>query len=729
MNLKKKRGTFELGSEESKKAIGSDFQKAMSKLKEDVKGGASKIAYPFVETAQFFNKAKQEAETAIRNLYALSQGETQQEFQQEESLRPKGRNLEEDFLKLTEGRGPGENIVERATQGALATGHPAGALPPILREGQQELGIELPAPVQAAVDTLEFVLAIKSGKNIKLPSLKANRKVISNAEKVAAQTGLKVEEVIEKARQESGADLQKAAQGNANEINKLNRKISIEAPGAEKISKTEKTVFNPKEAIKQREAFGKKVETSPLADYFAAEKAVEHRPETLVKQKEITESLAPRVTKLEGEISSDRADLRQMQLSRKQYAGNELARVESNIALKERAIQKKMEELKDLQYEMKYFRKRPTEAEIDAAVKKSAEAYVEEARNPTPEGQKKAQKQLDLDKQYIENAENILNRGELPGEIRPDTHIKMKQKYLDGYNAMIRDLREEIKSLKGAKDAESLKRIADNKKAINALENRARRLKSDIVNQTDKIKAMKGLEGPSGAFYKQQLKGLHKDMAQFQHDFFKHVKDKTLRQKITEKTAEAPIKEVGKQFEKATKLGEEVGKNPTKENVAEAAKETGQNPETIKEETKKLGDEMSERSKKIKEGKATEKDINETESFIKEYLNPLKNAKAAVIHFGVGSIVGVIENEFGIHIRRDYLYGAASLAGKPTRQIGRGFGFGLGHSFVNHIYDKAEGSKLKTLRKNPNEYTKYIQSLRKRYGPKRINQMIEYSKD
>jgi hypothetical protein len=577
------------------------------------------------------------------------------------------------------------------------------------------------------------VTAIKSGKNIKLPTLKAGRRILSNAEKVAAETGLKAEEVIQKATQESGADIGKVLEGDAKEINKLNGRISLEAPGAEKVSKTEKTVFSPKEAIKQREAFGRKVGESPLAEYFAPEKSVEHRPETLAKQKEITETLTPKIEKLEKQIALDKADLRQMQLSRKDFSGNELARVESNIHFKENAIQKKMDELKDLRYELKYFRKRPTEAEIDAAVKKSADAYVQEAKNPTPEGMKKAERQLQLDKDYIESAEKILNRGELPGEIRPDTHIKMKQKYLDGYNAMIRTLKDEIKTLKSAKDVESLRRISENQKAINYLENRARRLKSDVVNQTDKIKAMRGLEGPSGAFYKHQLKDLHKDVEQFQKDFFKYSKDKSIKQQITEKTAAEPIKEVAKQFENATKLGEEVGKNPTETNIQKAADATGQNPAQVKQEVNNMGDLIKERAQKLKDGKATEQDVNGASKDVNKAMSKWeikgrRFAKGLGVGFAVGVAKGIWENETGEKIPSIYTSLGFSLFGKVSRIPGRFAGITVGTKAVNYIYDKIESSKLKDLRKNPNEYTKYIQSLRKRYSAKRVNTIIEGSK-
>jgi hypothetical protein len=293
---------------------------------------------------------------------------------------------------------------------------------------------------------------------------------------------------------------------------------------------------------------------------------------------------------------------------------------------------------------------------------------------------------------------------------------------------MIRTLKDEIKSLKSAKDVESLRHISENQKAVNYLENRARRLKSDVVNQTDKIKAMRGLEGPSGAFYKHQLKDLHKDVEQFQKDFFKYSKDKSIKQQITEKTAGEPIKEVGKQFEKATKLGEEVAQNPTEANIQKVAEATGQNPAQVKHEINKMGDLIKERAQKLKDGKATEQDVQKTTKSINKHLLLQRNLKSGAIYFGIGVLEGVIENELGFKIPQKYLFGLPTLLGRFNRAAGRGLGFGGGREVVNYMYNKSEANKLRDLRKNPNEYTKHIQNLKKRYSIARVNKIIEDSK-
>ncbi len=182
----KQSGVLGLGSSESEKARSEDFEKAMTEFVETVKGAGAKIAYPFVQAADAVNRTQQEAETGLRNVIAISQGKSKDEFLKEEkeyqdfvrkvqkespgtSALLGVRNndsLTDAFLEQTGGRGPGENIVERGVQSALATGTPAGAVPAVGHEIQDRLGIKLSPAAQSALDALELAVGIKSGKNI-----------------------------------------------------------------------------------------------------------------------------------------------------------------------------------------------------------------------------------------------------------------------------------------------------------------------------------------------------------------------------------------------------------------------------------------------------------------------------------------------------------------------------------------------------------------------------------
>lgn len=707
----------------------------------------AKTLYSLASLADFPSHISDALQFGTRKLISLAKGQNDEEFQESENKRsqlmkensalfPTVKPFTESLLEYTGGRGPGENPFERIAQSAA--GGPAAIAAQSVSELIDAYGQDLPEWAKPFAESLAFVVALKYGKGrgLKASSVKANEKLLKKAGIAAAERGVPFEEVLQQAKNESGANFDKALKGDASEINKLSRAISKEAPGAEKVTAAEKTVFNPKEAIKQREAHAKKLETSPFRENLEIENrkaAIEagKTPETRAKEAQIKERVQPEITKIENKIDLMRKDLNRMESFEKKYTGPAKDRLKSNIEFQKKAIDKQLDTLKDLRYELKTGKPRPTEVQLEIEAQNAAKKIVDQVRNPTPENIKAFEDQLAKDQRFLKRAEAIRERGEFDKDFRADEHIRINEKYQKAYDVMVRQLRDEINSLKGARDAESLKKIADNREAIKRLEQRQKRQKANITNQKEKIIALKSIEGPSGALYKNQIKRVQGDLKEFQKDFAQFKERAETKAEIgTEYKGQKAIKEAGKEFEKVAKVGEEVGKNPTNENISKAVEETGLKPEEIKTEQKKLGEFFEERSERLKEGKANEKDIRQTESFMKEYFDPFKNAKAAAFHFGVGNLIGVIENEFGFRIPRNWLYGGVTVfGGRPTRIPGRSFGFSMGHTFVNFLYDKAEGSKLKELRKNPIEYSRYIQSLKKRYGPKRINKMIEYSKN
>jgi hypothetical protein len=282
-------------------------------------------------------------------------------------------------------------------------------------------------------------------------------------------------------------------------------------------------------------------------------------------------------------------------------------------------------------------------------------------------------------------------------------------------------MKEANKAFRGRKDAEALKELSENKIALEHLEHRQKVLKAKIANQKDKIKAMRAIEGPSGAFYRNQLKSTQNTVSEFQKDFFKEPKIKSEVQQKTQKLAQREIK-------KAEELGQKVAKNPTPENINEAAELLGEKPQEIREDIDKFKSRIKERAEKVEAGKATEKDVQQTQKDIKEAWDIKGNVKAAGIHFLIGSTVSVLENEFGTKISPKYLYGISTVAGYPIRAPGRFVGFSAGRDLVNRVYNDVESRKLRSLRSNPSEYTRYVSSLRKRYGPKRVKNIIEKSK-
>jgi hypothetical protein len=185
-------------------------------------------------------------------------------------------------------------------------------------------------------------------------------------------------------------------------------------------------------------------------------------------------------------------------------------------------INKIEDRLKDIQYEMKNGRPRPTEEHIDNLISKKVKEVEEHISNPTEESMKAMTKDVDEERKFLEMANKLIDRGELPGELRPDTFIKMKQKYLNGYKAGIDKNQKIIDGLSGAKDGSSIKKVKEAEDAIKVFGDRIKSLENRIVVQTDKVKALGALEKPSGAFYKNQIKQARKDLEMFNHDLFKH---------------------------------------------------------------------------------------------------------------------------------------------------------------------------------------------------------------
>ena len=237
---------------------------------------------------------------------------------------------------------------------------------------------------------------------------------------VAEKTGAKVEDVIAKAQQESRANLAKAQSGDLGEIRKLKDSITTPPEVSAKVSSANKTFFNKKAALKEREVFGGRLPETPFEEHFgvaerAAKKEASKLPETRAKEEATRQRLQPAEEKSWKEYQEIRRSIAEQKRHLKTASPEEHARLESLTKYNELRLQRKLEEIKDIQYEMKYNRPRPTEAQINSQVQDAIERLKTEIHNPTPEGQKKLVKELEEDSRYIETADKILARGEMPG--------------------------------------------------------------------------------------------------------------------------------------------------------------------------------------------------------------------------------------------------------------------------------------------------------------------------
>ena len=434
------------------------------------------------------------------------------------------------FDKATGNTGVPESPAERIASGAVL------GVPGVIAAGSQEALSAAGAPrwVQEAGGILSFLFTHKA----KLPSAES---LLKQTKLKSQRTGKPPETVLKEAMKETGITEEQVAQGDESAIRTLKDKVAGNKEKlprgfssrhafetSEKVKMTPKTVFNKKAAIKQREAFGAKLSESPLEAHYDIEaknaaKEAGKGESVRAREAEIRERLAPEEKKLFEDIRQKQEQLTRIERERQSAVDPEAkARLNTHYDYQVKAIQEATDKLKDVQYQMKYGRARPTEAEIDSQIKKSIESYEDAIKNPTEKTSKDVRRQLELDKQYLDRAQKILDRGELPGEVRPDTFIKMKDKYLKAYKTAIKEARDTIQSLKGEKDVDSIRTMRQKQDLIDTLSNRVKRLEADIINQTDKLKSLGALNKPSGAFYKNQLKSLKKDQALFKHDLFEN---------------------------------------------------------------------------------------------------------------------------------------------------------------------------------------------------------------
>lgn len=604
------------------------------------------------------------------------------------------------YDELTGGKGTPTNAVERVAQG-IPFGLP-GVAGAFTEEALHSAG--LPESVQQTGGILVFL----GSHRIKVPELK---NVIGDAKKVAEKTGQTTEQVLANAQKESGVSLEKIASGDKESISALKNKISKAPEISKKVEQTPKAFFNKKAAEKQRAVFGAKLPEGPLQEYYGikareAETQASKRPETLQREKEIRDRLAPEETKVYKELQNQKEQLNRIEQERRMATGEAKQRLDMHHDFQLKKFNETREALKDIQYEMKYGRSRPSEAEIDAQIQKSVKEFEEGITNPTEKTEKAIKRQLDLDKQYLERASKILSRGELPGEIRPDTFIKMKQKYLQGYKAAIERAKAQFQALKGETDAMSKAKIQANQELVKRLSDRVKRLEADVVNQTDNIRSMRALEKPSGAFYKQQLKALKKDAALFEHDLFKQHRIKNPEEIKTSK--------VFKDASADIKAGKDLAENPSRENVEKIVTETG------KKESEILG-----ALKELKKG------VEDIKTPVKTgTLNPNQERKLtgrlkfAVKYMGggaaLGALIGTLEEVFGVKLNTTFM-----------KQIARILGYGtvgattFGKSIVRDIFDDVQASELKKLRGNPSAWNKYLKNMELKHGKAKVRRVLK----
>lgn len=575
-----------------------------------------------------------------------------------------------------------------------------------------------------------FKTVKSAAKEIKIPSVPGKKVAVDAVEK----------EIIEKAAEQAnskGVDLLKASQGDPASLNALQKEVNTTAKTFQQTAK-----FNQKELARVREEVAKKLPESPLEKYYAPKKEVISRPETIAKEE-------ARVAPLKAKIKQDERRLRNLQyevLSNESYLrqakasgepANALERLESNIQLSKINHQKTLNEIRNTQFEIKYKKSPATTKEINEQIEKSFKELREGIENPSAKKLDQIRKRVDIDKEAIETAEKLVKRGEIPGPEVFDEYIKIHKEYNKAYGDLIKELRE------FAKENRKVAGMADKVKNAENLENLVRRMKEGgeaaVVNQVDKRRAMKALEKPSGAFYRNMLRDLRKDVEAFEKSAFRmkniisepaekaasEVAKKAISRPSTTTTESAQLrnlKEVSRDASKATR-------NPTKENVSKLAKEAGTDVKATENFINGIKEEANRLKPKLEKGTIPEKEIS---ALTNKLINGAKMLKGPLVE---GVILGAAQSAIEEMTGKNVPLSLINLGNRVGRggkgRIGRSFLYSGSayiasqvHKLIKSGLESFYASQIKEKRNSP-EFQKYRNELEEKYSKARANRIVK----
>lgn len=496
-----------------------------------------------------------------------------------------------------------------------------------------------------------------------------------------------------------GVSVVKAAEGDAsaiNEVQKESKKVADTFKQAEK--------YNRKQLEKIRGEKADKIVQSPLEVHFKPEKEVEHRAETLAKE-------AIRVKPLELSIKQNERRLLNLQYEilsgekRLMEAGGTLT-----VAEKERARSlidiarlnhaKALNEIKAAQFEIKHGKPPMTTEQIQEQITKSFDEIRAGIKDPTAAKIQKMEKALGQNKEGLERAERLLARGELPGPKVFDEFIKIKQEYIKAYGDLIDEMKGFIRENKSLKEKAS--EVANADKIMKLVEKSRDHAKASVVNQIDKRKAMKMLEGPSGALWKNLLKDVRKDVEAFQREWV------SVRKMISPQEAKSA---------QAAKRALETPKGEARPLAkAQAEKSAQAANESLKETVEEIGQALN-------KGKATESDASKLEQALRKWGIKLSKIPGDFSKgFALGALQGILEESLGVDIPVGFL-GGILPGGTFSRGVGTS-GSAWSHKLVKQLFNHIETERLRKLRNTP-EFHPYKEKLLRKYSKQRVSQIIK----
>ena len=613
-------------------------------------------------------------------------------------------SLREDLAKFTKGASIPRNSSERIAQGSIF------GIPGILGKGVSEAAAQLNLPqwVQEIAGLSAFILAGHGNLGGRMATNIQGfaKHAMKRAEKIGAKVGAPPEEILAESARQANVDMEKVNAGEGREIKKLNDALTIaDKKAAETFEKSEK--FNRKAREEIRQETQKKLYQSPLEKYY----------EPTVK--EPTTEQGKLAKQMRQEPIRIKRDILLKEIKEPQFL--------EKSDMERRA---KLSELKEAEFELKYGKKPTSHADIEKQIETQHAEMREYLHNPTAPKIEKIQKQIKLDQAAIAEAERLTARGELSGPRVVDEFIKIHDQYLEGYDALSKELSDFISKNKEAKThPEKIKRAHDLKDLIDKMAEVGR---AKVKIQMDKRKALGALEKPSGAFYKNVLRELKPEVDNFQKQLFKvnrvltqeSVKAKRIGKREIGKIERSPNKPFQTHTEKANteKIASETKEainEPTPENKEKLAKETGTTSENIGNWLNRI---LKARAK-IKANPTEQTVLGKVKDFV--FPRSLKKLGKQVINgLIIGTTSSILEEGLGVKIPIGILASLYATAGIG----GSSFTFGV-RSLVQYALNHMYAEDLKKHRYDSAKFREKTQKLNKKYSKIRLNKIMKIVKE
>lgn len=635
-----------------------------------------------------------------------------------------GTSLSQAYRDITGGRSVAKTGTQRVLQQA-ALG-PIGLVGGLAEEAARGLGVPeeyLPLANVTGLLSGGKLAAGLTGKVMdtirKLPAFKT----VSTAAKASGVPSQAIVEETASNLQGRGVDLTKVAEGDSAAVNEFNKELK---KTAEIYKESER--FHAKETLKRRAETAEKLKESPLEKYYAPKEEPGVRAQASEELR--TAPLKERVKALEPEVQHAYRQLLSSENALRNARGKAtedvLARLKANVEMNRLNHSKMLNELRNTEFAIRNKKPPATTEEIGAQIEKSFAELREGIKEPTAEKLGKVREKLQKDKDVIEMAQKLVKRGEIPGPEVFDEYIKIHQQYNKAYGDLQKELSEFIKDNQIA----AMKQQVDNARKLRDLVKEMQKAgEAKVVNQIDKRKAMRALDKPSGAFLRNMLKDLKKEIDAFQKQFF-NVKNATHPGeakvgKVAKEAIKTDIPAIAKDAANATK-------NPTTENIQKIVSETGLPAKDTKSFIEGLKADAKIGADKIKEGTATEADIHQMFKKIMDKYHKLPYFKKSLVGGVVlGTIQGIGEQYFGYKVSATQ----AGLAGAAIGSYGGKKGVGLGGAGVGAVagivfkqirnfFENAEAEKLRSKRNSP-EFNVYRKELEERYGKTKANRIMK----